>query len=112
MGIYIDARCVLFNILQAHKEIDLSALGSFRRFIEGKVSNIYVDISYVSILSILEDYSTYITKEGDLLKQTSEFGEFGKREFLDRTINRSFSKEVRNTIHEASINAVALESNL
>ena len=103
--IIVDARCVIFNILQAHKEVALSALGSFRELVLEKNPEVYIDISYVAILSFLEDYSTYITKEDDFLKRTSEFGEFGKREFLDCTINRSFSEELRNAIHEASIKA-------
>jgi hypothetical protein len=109
MCVYIDSRCVLFNILQAtNDEVDLSALGSFRQLVEDEIPNVYVDISYASVLSVLEDYSAYIVKEGDSLKRTKGFGRFGDIKFLNDTINRSFSEELRKAIHEASSEAASV----
>jgi len=100
--IEIDARCVLFNILLFHESIKLSQLSLFADILSRKIPSSYINISDDAIFSVIDNYSdTFILKENTISRSES-FGKFAEQEFIDKTVNREFSVEVRNHLHNSA----------
>ena len=102
MCIQIDSRCVLFNILQANDSADLSDLKKFAVAFKAANHGAYVDISDASVYSTLEGNPDIFTLDGRTVRFADDPGLFKNEEFLDKTVNRSFPPEVRQSLHACS----------
>ena len=101
--IEMDARCVLFNLLQTMPEIDLELLSPFSAEVHKgyKEEYVYIDISYNGILSTIEEYGHYMQKKEDTISRTEVFGRFMDKDFLSKTINNKFPKALQESIQNA-----------
>lgn len=102
MCIQIDSRCVILNIMQAKERVDLPELAAFAVAFKKKVHAAYVDISDASVFSVIEEYAEVISLTGDVIVRKEGFGLFARRDFLDKTINRHFSDDVRKHLQECA----------
>ena len=100
--IEIDARCVLFNMMLFNNSIKLSQLPIFAAEFSRRVPSSYVDISDNAIFDMIDRYSdTFILKD-DVVSRSRSFGRFAEEEFIDQTINREFSIDIRKHLHESA----------
>jgi len=102
MCIQIDSRCVILNVMQANESVELGQLAAFAVAFKKRVHGAYVDISDASVFSVIEEYREVFSLTGNTIIRKGDFGSFSKQEFLDRTVNRRFSDDVRKHLHECA----------
>ena len=108
--IEIDARCVIFNMMLFNNSIKLSQLPIFAAEFSRRVPSSYVDISDNAIFDIIDRYPDTLIFKDNIISRGEFYGLFGEQSFIDRTINREFSMDVRKYLYESvkEINNVAL----
>ena len=108
--IEIDARCVIFNMMLFNNSIKLSQLPIFATEFSRRVPASYVDISDDAIFDMIDRYTDTLTFKDNIISRGESYGLFGEKSFIDRTINREFSIDIRKHLYESAkeINNVAL----
>ncbi len=102
MCIHIDSRCVILNVLQAKAQVDLAQLANFAAAFKQKFHHAYVDISDASVFSVIEEYPEVVSLNGNEIARQDGFGSFSTRDFLDKTVNRRFSVDIREHLRQCA----------
>ena len=102
MCIQIDSRCVILNIMQAKASVRLSQLAAFATAFKSRIHAAYVDISDDAVMSVIEEYAEALSLNENTIVRSGGFGRYADREFLDKTVNRHFSEDVRRHLHECA----------
>ena len=100
--IEIDARCVIFNLMQTREQLDISVLADFATNLKKLIPSAYVDISTKSIESVLQQYSNIFSFDGNVIKRKEGFSRLASRDFINSTINYQFSKQTRKHLEDVS----------
>ena len=99
--ILIDARCVIFNILQMKESLTFEELHIFAKKVKSKYNCCYVDISDDAVLSTIEAYPNTLLLNNKVI-YGKNMGEFKKRQFINNTFNRGFSLELKKILQECA----------
>ena len=100
--IFIDARCVLYNLICERNNITREHINAFATHLKQNEHTAYIEIDDDSIYSAVESNPGVFEMRNDIICRGGNSWHID-RDFLDKTINREFSKGLRDKIHEASI---------
>jgi hypothetical protein len=88
--------------MQAKESVNLSQLAAFAAAFKAKVHAAYVDISDASVFSVIEEYPDALSLKENVIVRSKGFGSYAERDFLDKTVNRHFTDDVRKHLHECA----------
>ena len=95
----IKSKYILANVLmKSDREITVAMLKRLRRRIEARIPNVFVDVSYDSVSSAVENYPWLFAWHNDNVARARGADEYYSRDYIDQRFNNRLPGSVKNRI--------------